>query len=40
VTALGFSAGLTVHTAGNIQSVTIIPEGNDVRSVAVTMKRS
>jgi hypothetical protein len=40
VTALGFSAGLTVHTAGNTQSVTITPEGNDVRSVAVTMKRS
>ena len=39
VTALGFSAGLTVYTAGNTQSVTIIPEGNDVRSVAVTMKR-
>jgi len=39
VTALGFSAGLTVHTAGDTQSVTIIPEGNDVRSVAVTMKR-
>ena len=39
VTALGFSAGLTVNTAGNSQSVTIIPEGNDVRSVVVTMKR-
>jgi hypothetical protein len=39
VTALGFSADLTVHTAGNTQSVTITPEGNDVRSVAVTMKR-
>jgi hypothetical protein len=40
VTALGFSAGLTVNTAGNTQSVTIIPEGNDVRTVAVTMRRS
>jgi hypothetical protein len=39
VTALGFSAGLTVNTAGNTQSVTIIPEGNEVRSVVVTMKR-
>jgi hypothetical protein len=39
VTALGFSAGLTVNTAGNTQSVTIIPEGNDVRSIVVTMKR-
>jgi hypothetical protein len=39
VTALGFSADLTVHTAGNTQSVTITPEGNDVRSVAVIMKR-
>jgi hypothetical protein len=39
VNALGFSADLTVHTAGNTQSVTITPEGNDVRSVAVTMKR-
>jgi hypothetical protein len=39
VTALGFSADLTVRTAGNPQSVTITPEGNDVRSVAVTMKR-
>lgn len=40
VTALGFSAGLTVNTAGSTQSVTIIPEGNDVRTVAVTMRRS
>ena len=39
VTGLGFSAGLTVNTTGNSQSVTIIPEGNEVRSVAVTMKR-
>jgi hypothetical protein len=39
VTALGFSAGLTVNTAGNIQSVTIIPEGNEIRSVVVSMKR-
>jgi hypothetical protein len=39
VTALGFSAGLTVNTAGNTQSVTIIPEGNEVRSVVVSMKR-
>jgi hypothetical protein len=37
--ALGFSAGLTVNTAGDTQSVTIIPEGNEVRSVVVTMKR-
>jgi hypothetical protein len=28
-----------VNTTGNTQSVTIIPEGNEVRSVAVTMKR-
>jgi len=39
VTALGFSAGLTVNTTANTQSVTIIPEGNEVRSVVVTMKR-
>jgi hypothetical protein len=39
VTALGFSAGLTVDTAGNTQSVTIVPEGNDVRSMMVSMKR-
>jgi hypothetical protein len=39
VTALGFSAGLTVNTAGNTQSVTIVPEGNEIRSVVVTMKR-
>jgi hypothetical protein len=39
VTGMGFSAGLTVNTTGNTQSVTIIPEGNEVRSVAVTMKR-
>jgi len=39
VTSLGFSAGLIVNTAGNTQSVTIIPEGNEVRSVVVTMKR-
>ncbi len=38
-TALGVSAGLTVNTAGNTQSVTIIPEGNEVRSIVVTMKR-
>jgi hypothetical protein len=40
VTALGFSAGLTVDTTGNTQSVTIVPEGNDVRSVVVSMRRS
>jgi hypothetical protein len=39
VTTLGFSAGLTVNTAGNSQAVTIVPEGNDVRSVVVSMKR-
>jgi hypothetical protein len=39
VNAMGFSAGVTVNTAGNSQSVTIMPEGNEVRSVAVTMKR-
>lgn len=39
VTALGFSAGLTVNTAGNTQSVTIVPEGNDIRSVVISMKR-
>jgi hypothetical protein len=39
MTALGFSAGLTVNAAGDTQSVTIIPEGNEVRSVVVTMKR-
>jgi hypothetical protein len=39
VTGLGFSAGLTVNTTGNTQRVTIIPEGNEVRSVVVTMKR-
>jgi hypothetical protein len=39
VNALGFSADLVVHTAGNTQSVTITPEGNDVRGVTVTLKR-
>ncbi len=39
VTALGFSASLTVNTICDTQSVTIIPEGNEVRSVVVTMKR-
>ena len=39
VTALGFSAGPTVNTTGNTQSVAVIPEGNEVRSVMVTMKR-
>jgi len=39
VTAPGFSARLIVNTAGNTQSVTINPEGNEVRSIVVTMKR-
>jgi len=39
VTSLGFSAGLIVNTAGNTQSVTIIPEGNEIRSVVVSMKK-
>src|SRR5260370_20482956 len=37
-TALGVSAGLTVNTAGNTQSVTIIPDGNEARSIVVPMK--
>jgi len=39
VTSLGFSAGLIVNTAGSTQSVTIIPEGNEIRSVVVSMKK-
>jgi len=39
VSTLGFSADLTVNTGGNTQSVTIVPDGNEVRSVVVSMKR-
>jgi hypothetical protein len=31
-----FAADLTVHTNGNHQSVSIVPQGSDVRRVVVT----
>jgi hypothetical protein len=39
VEAGGFAANLTVHTNGNSQSVSIVPQGSDVRLVAVTMRK-
>ena len=40
VAGVGFSAGLTVSTSGNSQSVTIRPVGTDVTLVSITMRRS
>jgi len=34
-----FAADLTVHTNGDQQSVAIVPQGADIRVVAVTMRR-
>jgi hypothetical protein len=34
-----FSAGLSVTTQGNRQSVTLTPQGTDVRSVSVTLAK-
>jgi len=34
-----FAADLTVNTSGNQQSVAIVPQGADIRIVAVTMRR-
>ena len=34
-----FAADLTVNTSGNQQSVAIVPQGTDIRIVAVTMSR-
>jgi hypothetical protein len=35
-----FAADLTVNTNGNQQSVAIVPQGADIRIVAVTMRKS
>jgi len=35
----GFSATLSVATRGASQSVTIVPQGTDIRSVAVSLKK-
>jgi hypothetical protein len=35
----GFMARLALVTHGNSQSVTIVPDGSDVREVAVTLQR-
>jgi len=40
VAGVGFSAGLSVSTSGNSQSVTIRPVGTDVTLVSITMRRS
>jgi len=34
-----FVADLTVNTSGNQQSVAIVPQGADIRIVAVTMRK-
>jgi hypothetical protein len=34
-----FVADLTVNTSGNQQSVAIVPQGADIRAVAVTMRK-
>lgn len=39
VAGVGFSAGLSVTTSGNSQSVTIKPVGTDVTLVSITMRR-
>ena len=39
VEGVGFSAGLSVSTTGNSQSVTIRPYGTDVTLVSITMRR-
>ncbi|AVT83440.1 hypothetical protein [Rhodopseudomonas palustris] len=35
----GFNASLSVASRGASQSVTIVPQGNDVRQISVSMKR-
>jgi len=40
VQGIGFSAGLSITTSGNSQSVTIRPYGTDVTAVSITMRRS
>lgn len=35
----GFSASLSVATRGSSQSVTITPQGSDIRNVSVSLKR-
>jgi hypothetical protein len=39
VVGQGFAASVTVNTNGNAQSVTIVPDSNGIRSVAVIMRR-
>jgi hypothetical protein len=39
VSGPGFSAGLSVATRGASQSVSIVPQGTDVRQISVTMRR-
>jgi hypothetical protein len=34
-----FTADLTLHTSGNQQSVSIVPQGADIRIVAVTLRK-
>jgi hypothetical protein len=40
VSGPGFSAGLSIETSGNRQSVTIRPSGGDIRDVSVSLMRS
>jgi len=40
VSGAGFTAGLSISTSGNRQSVTIQPSGGDVRAVSVNLMRS
>jgi len=40
VSGPGFSAGLSISTSGNRQSVTIRPSGGDIRDVSVNLMRS
>jgi hypothetical protein len=40
VSGPGFSAGLSISTSGNRQSVTIRPSGGDIRDVSVSLMRS
>ena len=35
-----FTADLTVHTSGDQQSVSIVPQGTNIKVVAVTIPRS
>lgn len=39
VNAGGFNAGLSVSTRGSSQSVSITPQGNDIREVSVSMRK-